>query len=115
MGRPQAVREILNRLNGKIFLIRGNHDAAACHKVCADRFEWIKDYFVASFNEGIKIVLFHYALRVWDRSHHGVWHLYGHSHGRLAPIAGTLSLDIGINSWDYKPVSLQQLKDVMNK
>ena len=29
------------------------------------------------------IVLCHYALRVWDRSHYGSWHLYGHSHGHL--------------------------------
>jgi hypothetical protein len=26
-------------------------------------------------------VLCHYAMRVWNRSHHGAWHLYGHSQG----------------------------------
>ena len=113
IGRPTALRAILDRLNGKIFLIRGNHDKSAEHSLCRDRFEWIKDYHFATFGNGIKIALFHYALRVWDRSHHGAWHLYGHSHGRLKPIEGSLSLDIGVNSWDYKPVALSTLQSVI--
>ncbi len=32
---------------------------------------------------GQPIVICHYAMRVWNRSHHGAWHLYGHSHGNL--------------------------------
>ena len=112
MGRPQALRTILDRLNGKIFLIRGNHDKAAEHKLCRDRFAWIKDYHFAVFNGGVKIALFHYALRTWDRAHHGTWHLYGHSHGRLKPVEGTRTLDIGVNSWDYKPVPLSTLQSM---
>jgi hypothetical protein len=44
-------------------------------------------WFTADF--GQPIVLCHYAMRVWNRSHHGAWHLYGHSRGNLpaAPIA----------------------------
>ncbi len=34
--------EILERLNGKIHLIKGNHDDL--NRNCKDRFEWIKDY-----------------------------------------------------------------------
>jgi calcineurin-like phosphoesterase family protein len=41
------------------------------------------------------IVLCHYALRVWDRSHYGAWHLYGHSHGDLPPLGR--SLDVGVD------------------
>ena len=29
------------------------------------------------------IVLCHYAMRVWQKSHYGAWMLYGHSHGTL--------------------------------
>jgi calcineurin-like phosphoesterase family protein len=115
MGRPEELLKILKRLNGKIFLIRGNHDKAAEHRLCRDRFEWIKDYHFASFNGGIKIALCHYALRVWDRSHRGAWHFYGHSHGRLPPLPGSFALDLGVNSWDYSPVSLHRLRDIMLK
>lgn len=111
--RPEKTREILYSLNGKIFLIRGNHDKAAEHKLCASRFEWIKDYFFLGLNGGIKIALMHYAMRVWDRKHYGSWHLYGHSHGKLPPADGTLAVDVGVDSWNYTPVSLEQIKDVM--
>jgi len=30
-----------------------------------------------------QIMLCHYAMRVWDKIHHGSWHLFGHSHGTL--------------------------------
>jgi len=107
--RPEKTREILNSLNGKIFLIRGNHDKAAEHKLCASRFEWIRDYFFLSLDGGIKIALMHYAMRVWDRKHYGTWHLHGHSHGRLTPEPGTLAVDVGVDVQQYSPVSLEQL------
>jgi calcineurin-like phosphoesterase family protein len=53
------------------------------------------------------LVLCHYALRVWDRSHHGAWHLYGHSHGTL-PTWG-LSLDVGMDCHDFRPFSLDEV------
>lgn len=31
----------------------------------------------------VRIYLNHYANRVWPSSHHGAWHLYGHSHSAL--------------------------------
>jgi calcineurin-like phosphoesterase family protein len=33
--------------------------------------------------DGRNFSLCHYAMRVWPKSHHGAWHLYGHSHGSL--------------------------------
>ncbi len=45
---------------------------------------------------GQPIVLCHYAMRVSNRSHHGAWHLYGHSHGNLPEGPTSLSMDVGI-------------------
>ena len=53
------------------------------------------------------IVLCHYSLRVWDRSHYGSWHLYGHSHGNLLPLEN--SLDVGVDCWDFQPISLETI------
>ena len=108
--RPERTKEILDRLNGKIYLIRGNHDDSAEHKLCRDRFEWIKDYYFAAFHNEIRIALFHYAMRTWNKKHHGAWHLYGHSHGNLPPIEGEFSLDIGTDCWNYSPISLETLR-----
>jgi len=84
-----------------------------------------------------EIVLCHYALRVWNKSHHGVWHLYGHSHNTLADDPNSLSFDAGIDAvaqraigmsredndlelWhdqlspdDYRPISLDEVEALM--
>jgi len=57
------------------------------------------------------IVLCHFALRVWDRSHYGAWHLYGHSHGHLPSLV--LSLDVGVDCHGYRPLSLAEVADKM--
>lgn len=58
------------------------------------------------------IVLCHYGMRVWDRSHYNSWHLYGHSHGAL-PSQG-MSMDVGVDVWQ-KPISITQVADSMQK
>jgi calcineurin-like phosphoesterase family protein len=58
------------------------------------------------------IVLCHYALRVWDQSHHGAWHLYGHSHGNL-PSQG-LSFDVGVDCNAFLPLELEEVAGKMS-
>ena len=60
--------------------------------------------------DGQLIVLCHYSMRKWNKSHYGSWHLYGHSHGNLPPLG--LSFDVGVDTNDYYPYSLD---DVSNK
>ncbi len=43
----------------------------------------------------------------------GSWHLYGHSHSMLPPFGK--SFDIGVDSWDYTPLSYEQVKKEMDK
>lgn len=53
------------------------------------------------------ITLCHYAMRSWDRSHYGTWHLFGHHHGKLEHYG--LSFDVGVDCWNYYPVSLEEV------
>jgi len=54
------------------------------------------------------IVLCHYPFRRWDRSHYGSWHLYGHTHQTTnPPDPGNFSLNVGVDAWDYYPISLE--------
>jgi calcineurin-like phosphoesterase family protein len=101
---------MLYALKGRIHLIRGNHEKAA--ERCAKRFEWIKDYHELNIGKQ-NIVLFHYAMRVWHRSHKGSWHLYGHSHGDLPEIIGVNAFDIGMDCWNFTPLSFDQVHDRM--
>jgi len=118
LNSPDRLREILNRLNGKIYLIKGNHEKSAV--ACRDRFEWIKEYHELivnddDFHKGKQlIVLFHYALREWNASHHGTFHLYGHSHGTLEDLKGSRSFDVGVDCHDYSPISYLEVKRLMS-
>jgi calcineurin-like phosphoesterase family protein len=113
-GEAKALR---GRLNGRICLVRGNHDRTAdSFKTC---FEWVKDYCELKVEDedaaGRKqlIVLCHYAMRVWNRSHYGAWHLFGHSHGTLPDIAGGLASDVGVDCHDSTPIPYQKVKAIM--
>lgn len=65
--------------------------------------------------DGLRLVLCHYAMRVWPSSHHGVGHLYGHSHNTLPLIPGAMSFDVGVDAWNYKPINLSQVKAEMKR
>ena len=113
------LREIREKLNGRICLIKGNHDNAAQYS--PECFEWIKDYheLIVEDKDAHKgqrlIVLFHYAMRVWNASHHGSWHLYGHSHGELPDDIKSLSFDVGVDSHNFYPLSYEDVKQIMAK
>jgi calcineurin-like phosphoesterase family protein len=51
--------------------------------------------------KGQPIVLCHYAMRVWNRAHHGA-NLYGHSQGKLPEAPTSLSMDVGVDTHDFR-------------
>lgn len=68
-----------------------------------------------SFDSRQPIVLCHYALRVWNRSNRGSWHLYGHSNGRLPEVPHSLSMDVGVDTHDFCPWHYDEIADIMRK
>ena len=101
-GKPD---QYLNELNGHVHLIYGNHDARSVRK--SDRWASSQPYAEIKVDE-TNLILFHYSMRVWSRCHHGSIHLYGHSHGNLPGDAQ--SCDVGVDCWDFRPVSLTLIK-----
>ena len=80
--KAPRLREILGRLNGHILLAEGSHDNEALK--CADRFEAISDTFLLHCRAWeAYIFVAHHCHKVWPQSHHGSWHIHGHSHGGL--------------------------------
>ena len=116
---PNKLKKIIDRLHGKIHLIKGNHEKSAL--ACKDHFEWIKDYYELTveddeFPEGKqKIILLHYGMRVWNKSHWGTYHLYGHSHGTLPDDPKMRAIDVGVDCHDFYPVSYEEVKAIMKK
>ena len=91
----------------RIHLILGNHDYAdRVNK--ATLWQGIRELKELKVGE-TKIVLCHYALRTWNGSHRGALQLHGHSHGGLA--GDSQSLDVGVDCWDFRPVTLDEIKE----
>lgn len=115
-GSTDYLYSILCKLNGKIHFIRGNHDKAVLKGKCAERLVWIKDTHslnVQEDGERYSIFLSHYSHRSWPSMNRGVFHCWGHSHGNMPPYG--LSFDIGVDCWNYFPVSLKQIKQKMSE
>lgn len=69
---------VLDKLNGKKILIRGNHDKTNDQQF-VKRFIKIKDYWETTDNNR-KVVLCHYPITCFKNHFYGWYHLYGHVH-----------------------------------
>lgn len=118
LSRKRA-EEVLGQLCGRIHLVRGNHDRGI--ETYKEHFVWIKDLAEVKVRDadapgGVqRIMLCHYAMRVWKNSHHGAFHLYGHSHGSLPDDPNARSFDVGVDARGYAPVSYDEVKALMAK
>jgi calcineurin-like phosphoesterase family protein len=114
LGSIGDIIRIRQQLNGRIYLIVGNHDRRNVRNGDFRKlFEWVKDYYLlkvpdAEMDTVQKIALFHYPMVSWDCSHHGSWHLHGHCHGTIPGVPGRI--DVGVDSNNFQPLSYQEIK-----
>ena len=54
-------------------------------------------------------------MRVWNASHHGSWHLYGHSHGSLENNPNGKSMDVFIGNNNYYPYEISDIIKILDK
>lgn len=97
--------EILASLPGRKHLVRGNNDTGATASLPG----WasVQDY-VEIAVEGTRLVLCHYPFRTWNGMYKGAFNLHGHSHGQLKEM--TRQVDVGVDVWDFRPVTLAQIR-----
>jgi calcineurin-like phosphoesterase family protein len=92
-GEPKDYKRFRSQLICQnIHLVLGNHDGFIIRNDddLQSLFSSTKFYAEVTYNSQ-KIIMSHYAMRVWNMSHQGSWMLYGHSHGSLQPsICGEL-------------------------
>lgn len=116
LGTTDQALAMLARLNGTHHFVFGNHDksltpSALRHFASANQYLELRVE-DADGNRGTNaICLMHYPIEVWDKQHHGSWHLHGHVHGVL-PEAATKRLDVGVDGpiSGYAPVSYARVK-----
>lgn len=109
LGNKDVTESLLRKLNGKKYLIIGNHDKSS--RGLENYFEWTGSIKEAKFNneqfpfirpnETFCVEMCHYPLMAWNRRTHGACHLHGHVHGALDDINKAneeLRLDVGVDS-----------------
>lgn len=122
LGKSNVAARYFNKLYGKIKVIPGGHDykwlrdKKAFYSLSGKKVDILPPLFTLKTDvveDSKAAVLCHYSMRTWDRSHYGSVHFFGHSHGRLEGYGR--SCDVGIDVWDYTPVSLKRAYDYINK
>lgn len=101
------------------FFIKGNHDRSKLHVKLYQKYgTYLGEQKRIKIKEDRQeIVLNHFPMRSWDKSHHNTtFHLYGHHHGGLSPEFSNWgkSMDVGINTNFYFPYEYQQIKTLLN-
>lgn len=109
-------RSIIERLNGTIHLVVGNHDEHLDRKFLGGRMHDIYRVRIISDVLGEQLdktfFLCHYAMRTWPGKHKGILHLYGHSHGKLPGMGN--SMDVGVDcQGEYRPFSIDEIYESM--
>jgi len=125
-GRIDYIKELVSKLNGKIYLTLGNH----CYQNRFDRqvireiFHQTDDIFYFTIQdeelEGgrANFQICHYPLMFWKR---GAFMLHGHVHSGPFSTANekvpfhAMRYDIGVDNNDFTPISYHKLKVILTK
>lgn len=119
----QYAENTIRRLNGKIFFLEGGHDRRwfkkfPWHIALHDRLPPLHTINLGRDVSPPAIVLCHYPLLTWEKSHYGSLHLHGHSHGNVGKTGESVEaeglktgfrVDVGVDNWDFRPVALEDL------
>lgn len=120
-GEPDDTSNVLRRMHGQKFLIKGNHDHQRRLNGTIG-FAGVFQYKELKIGED-HIILCHFPLLMWNRAHHGSYHLHGHSHGtlRYPPSHQTACIfDVGVDhihalNGNYSPVDWDWLRHRMSR
>jgi len=122
-------KDIIRRLNGIKYLIRGNHDPKDNAWWITAGFEWVRDYYVLAVHDVYQseedetkfqqyhqpIVLCHFPILSWDGMVNGTWHFHGHCHGSIDDTWNKtgLRMDVGVDTNNLYPYSYDEIKQRM--
>lgn len=114
LKEQKDINDLIHSLNGTIHLIPGNHDVVQNfkHPALKDKIhvqDKLMELDIQVEDEKLHFVLCHYAMRVWNKSHYGSIHLFGHSHGTLPDDPNSRSMDVGVDSNDFVPLSVDEV------
>lgn len=122
LGGSQYWNDILYRLNGKIYLILGNHDMKNIRQGFMKRFEYVTQQMTIRVG-GQSIILNHNPFLCYGGAYRDVWQLFGHVHS--GPLSKTgldhprlnvlfpLQYDVGVDNNNFRPVSFAEVRRII--
>jgi len=122
LGNFGKWNRILDRLNGKIHLILGNHDFRNFRKSYAEKLESEAMQMNIEMDNQ-KICLNHYPFLCYDGSYNGVWQLFGHVHtnrNNTGNDATRLKMlfpaqyDVSVDNNSFTPIPFVKLKGIID-
>ena len=123
LGGAEEWNKLLDRLNGKIYLILGNHDLKNIRQGFTQKFEHVAMQMRIEVGKQ-RIYMSHYPFLCFEGSYKNVWQLFGHVHSRQnntgIDASGLQYLyptqyDVGVDNNDFTPISFEQVKRIINK
>ena len=102
------LRTLFDSLRGRKHLIVGNHDD---HNTLALPWSSLPRDVAYMSVDNTRVVMCHYAWRVWPGIRKGALMLHGHNHGRIP--GNQQSADIGVDVLGFAPVRLKQITAYM--
>jgi calcineurin-like phosphoesterase family protein len=112
----QKIKPILDQFVCKnLHYVHGNHDKAMFASDVVKYFKSFGSYNRVTWDKGMA-VLFHYPILDWESAHRGAWMLHGHCHNTMQypdMLKNKKILDVGVDVWNYKPVSIEQVREYM--
>ena len=123
LGGAAEWTRFLDRLNGKIYLILGNHDLKNIRQGFLGRFEHVAMQMRIEIGKR-KIYLCHYPFLCFEGGYKDVWQLFGHVHTRKSNTgidAGRLQYlyptqyDVGVDNNGFRPVTYEQVRKIIIK
>jgi calcineurin-like phosphoesterase family protein len=118
VGGAAEWTSLIDSLNGRIFLVLGNHDMNNVDQGFMRRFENVSMQMLVSIGKQ-RIYLNHYPFLCYGGAYRGTWQLFGHVHtcpcnsgldnSRLEMLFPT-QYDVGVDNNNFKPVSFEEVE-----
>lgn len=112
---PVIARQALNKLNGKIFLIKGNCDDSLneiAHEF-PDKLTIINDNIIKLSKHDI--VASHWPLLIWEGRETGTIHLHGHTvYSYKTNLNESNRINCCCDYWSYAPIKYSMINDFVN-
>lgn len=125
-GNIDWIKSIVEKLNGKIHLILGNHDYQnkLDREIFKSIFASVSDMIYLQVKDEdtssghMNFIISHYPMMYWRR---GYYHLHGHVHSGERSTASEkvpfhpMRYDIGVDNNNYRPISYYELNEIFEQ